>query len=216
MDMDVKVCLMAASILLGVSCVAAETNDCIVISGGQKFVFGDSGVVNDALWGFIRVTGGDVVDMNPKHDCVYKFKKRLGPFTSAKFTTYKKGEKRPLFGESLKSVSANMIVQGQSFADGIAQLNDVRAILEREIKSAAFTTTVQTEHLYELSTVHSLPGGWEIMLRVGLLDGGVVLTLTLVRDLDVQKPATMGGLPGTGCGASISNRIFGCAVEAAL
>lgn len=192
MDMDVKVCLMVASILLGVSCVAAETNDCIVISGGQKFVFGDSGVVNDALWGFIRVTGGDVVDMNPKHDCVYKFKKRLGPFASAKFTTYKKGEKRPLFGESLKSVSATMTIQGQSFADGIAQLNAIRAILEREIKSAAFTAIVQTEHLYELSTAHSLSGGWEIVLRVGLSDGGVVLALTLVREPVVLTSGKLG------------------------
>ena len=157
-----------------------------------------------------------VMDMNPKHDCVYKFKKRLGPFASAKFTTYKKGEKRPLFGESLKSVSATMTIQGQSFADGIAQLNAIRAILEREIKSAAFTAIAQTEHLYELSTAHSLSGGWEIVLRVGLSDGGVVLVLTLVRGLDVQKSATMGSPPGTGCGASVSNRIFGRAVEAAL
>lgn len=187
MDMDVKVCLMVASILLGVSCVAAETNDCIVISGGQKFVFGDSGVVNDALWGFIRVTGGDVVDMNPKHDCVYKFKKRLGPFTSAKFTTYKKGEKRPLFGESLKSVSATMTIQGQSFADGIAQLNAIRAILEREIKSAAFTATLQTEHLYELSMVHSRPGGWEIVLRGQDVGDGVIYELAMRRELLMPK-----------------------------
>ena len=40
MDMDVKVCLMVASILLGVSCVAAETNDCIVISGGRSLCSG--------------------------------------------------------------------------------------------------------------------------------------------------------------------------------
>ena len=208
------ICPIVAMTTLGLLC-SADSNDCIVISGGQEFVFSDPGI-EDAVQTLIRITGGDKFDPGLQREGVYKFKKRLGPFLSAKFTTYKKGERRPLFGESLKSVSANMIAQGQSFADGIAQLNDVRAILEREIKSAAFTATLQTEHLYELSTAHSLPGGWEIMLRVGLLDGGVVLTLTLVRDLDVQKPATMGGLPGTGCGASVSNRIFGCAVEAAL
>lgn len=181
MDMDVKVCLMVASILLGVSCVAAETNDCIVISGGQKFVFSDSGVANDALWGFIRVTGGDVADMNPKQDCVYKFKKRLGPFASAKFTTFKKGEKRPLFGDSLKSISAAVTIQGQSFAEGVAQLNSVRDILEREIKTAAFTPTVQTDSLYELETIHPLCGGWSISLAVGERVGAWFFMLSMKR-----------------------------------
>lgn len=181
MDMDVKVCLMVASILLGVSCVAAETNDCIVISGGQKFVFSDSGVANDALWGLIRVTGGDVADMNPKQDCIYKFKKRLGPFGSATFTTFKKGEKRPLFGDSLKSISAAVIMQGQSFAEGVAQLNSVRDILEREIKTAAFTPTVQTDSLYELETIHPLRGGWSISLAVGERVGSQFFTLSMKR-----------------------------------
>ena len=181
MDMDVKVCLMVASILLGVSCVAAETNDCIVISGEQKFVFSDSGVANDALWGFIRVTGGDVADMNPKQDCVYKFKKRLGPFASAKFTAFKKGEKRPLFGDSLKSISAAVTIQGQSFTNGVAQLNSVRDILEREIRSAAFTPTAQTDSLYELETIHPLRGGWRISLAVGERVGSQFFTLSMKR-----------------------------------
>ena len=181
MDMDVKVCLMVASILLGVSCVAAETNDCIVISGGQEFVFSDSGVANDALWGFILATGGDVADMNPKQDCIYKFKKRLGPFASAKFTTFKKGEKRPLFGDSLKSISAAVIMQGQSFAEGVAQLNSVRDILEREIKTAAFTPMIQTDSLYELETIHPLRGGWRISLAVGERVGSQFFTLSMKR-----------------------------------
>ena len=181
MDMDVKVCLMVASILLGVSCVAAETNDCIVISGGQKFVFSDSGVANDALWGFIRVTGGDVADMNPKQDCVYKFKKRLGPFGSATFTTFKKGEKRLLFGDSLKSIYAAVTIQGQSFAEGVVQLNSVRDILEREIKSAAFTPTVQTDSLYELETVSPLCGGWGIVLSMCSSLNAVKVSLKLYR-----------------------------------
>ena len=181
MDMDVKVCLMVASLLLGVSCVAAETNDCIVISGGQEFVFSDLGVANDALWGFILATGGDVADMNPKQDCIYKFKKRLGPFASAKFTTFKKGEKRPLFGDSLKSISAAVIMQGQSFAEGVAQLNSVRDILEREIKTAAFTPTVQTDSLYELETIHPLRGGWSISLAVGERVGSQFFTLSMKR-----------------------------------
>ena len=181
MDMDVKVCLMVASILLGVSCVVAETNDCIVISGEQKFVFSDSGVANDALWGFIRVTGGDVADMNPKQDCVYKFKKRLGPFASAKFTTFKKGEKRPLFGDSLKSISAAVTIQGQSFTNGVAQLNSVRDILEREIKSAAFTTTVKTDSIYKVETACSLSGGWQIDLRVVAIREGYRAALEVTR-----------------------------------
>lgn len=178
--------LMVILLVFAANCFAAESNDCIVISGGQKFVFGDPGV-EDAIQTLIRITGGDKFDPGLQREGVYKFKKRLGPFLSAKFTTYKKGERRPLFGESLKSVSANMIVQDQSFADGIAQLNDVRAILEREIKSAAFTATLQTEHLYELSTVHSRPVGWEIVLRGQDAGDGVIYELAMRRELLMPK-----------------------------
>ena len=173
--------LMAILLAFETDCIAAETSDCLVISEGQKFVFSDSGVANDALWGFIRITGGDVADMNPKQDCIYRFKKRLGPFGSATFTTFKKGEKRPLFGDSLKSISAAETIQGQSFAEGVAQLNSVRDILEREIKSAAFTPTVQTDSLYELETIHPLRGGWSISLAVGERVGSQFFTLSMKR-----------------------------------
>ena len=159
----------------------ADGCDCIVISGGQKFVFSDSGVANDALWVFIRVTGGDVADMNPKQDCIYRFKKRLGPFASAKFTTFKKGEKRPLFGDSLKSISAAVTIQGQSFAEGVAQLNSVRDILEREIKTAAFTPLAQTDSLYELETVSPLRGGWRIRLCANFTDNTITHVFMMIR-----------------------------------
>ena len=176
-----QILLMAIFWAFETDCIAAETSDCLVISEGQKFVFSDSGVANDALWGFIRITGGDVADMNPKQDCIYRFKKRLGPFGSATFTTFKKGEKRPLFGDSLKSISAAETIQGQSFAEGVAQLNSVRDILEREIKSAAFTSTVQTDSLYELETVSPLRGGWGIVLSMCSSLNAVKVSLKMYR-----------------------------------
>lgn len=180
MDMDVKVCLMAASILLGVSCVAAETNDCIVISGGQEFVFSDPGI-EDAVQTLIRITGGDKFDPGLQREGVYKFKKRLGPFLSAKFTAYAEGDKRPVFGGTVKSVLATMTTRGQSFAEGVAQLNSVRDIFAREIKSAAFTTTVQTDSCCELSAVCPMPNDWMLTLSVQEKDDALLFRLEMAK-----------------------------------
>ena len=179
------ICPIVAMTTLGLLCLA-DSNDCIVISGGQEFVFSDPGI-EDAVQTLIRITGGDKFDPGLQREGVYKFKKRLGPFLSAKFTAYAEGDKRPVFGGTVKSVLATMITRGQSFAEGVAQLNSVRDIFAREIKSAAFTTTVQTEHLYELSTVHSRSGGWEIMLRGQDVGDGVIYELAMRRELLMPK-----------------------------
>ena len=173
------ICPIVAMTTLGLLC-SADSNDCIVISGGQEFVFSDPGI-EDAVQTLIRITGGDKFDPGLQREGVYKFKKRLGPFLSAKFTAYAEGDKRPVFGGTVKSVLATMITRGQSFAEGVAQLNSVRDIFAREIKSAAFTTTVQTDSCCELSAVCPMPNDWMLTLSVQEKDDALLFRLEMGR-----------------------------------
>lgn len=156
-----------------------DTNAWVVSQGGTR-VWGDPCRV-DAFDDFARLTGYDPADKALQRDGLYAFRKSVGPFSSARLTCFKKGERKPLSGGTVKSVRSSASLPDRTHDEALAELLAAKSILERELH-VSFVAITNTPSLSQFTSAHPLVGGWNCTLRLSApAASSPTLDLTLQR-----------------------------------